>query len=258
MRPLDLAILVLYLVGVTAFGCSFYFRKGAKGAAAFVAAAAGWFPQQVRDAGLTDVRRFDFAPGVEYGYAYATNLFGHLGDMHVVRIELGKVKVRPFVEEGALRADGKLRTTSAAAAATKALFSINGGFFRWKDNPEKKQKALIPFYRMKLDGNALPSNAGGTLGLAFSADGSRVKVGPVKDAELAEWENFMDGGGSTTLAVRKDALAKAKAKPPYTPEAHPGADGYVILNSTSDGDERAVLDHIQFLDAASDGNPRTR
>ena len=37
MRPLDLAILALYLVGVTAFGCSFYFRKSAKGAAGFVA-----------------------------------------------------------------------------------------------------------------------------------------------------------------------------------------------------------------------------
>ena len=37
MRPLDLAILVAYLVGVTAFGCSFYFRKSAKGTAGFVA-----------------------------------------------------------------------------------------------------------------------------------------------------------------------------------------------------------------------------
>jgi len=37
MRPLDLAILALYLVGVTVFGCSFYFRKSAKGAAGFVA-----------------------------------------------------------------------------------------------------------------------------------------------------------------------------------------------------------------------------
>lgn len=37
MRRLDLAILVIYLVGVTAFGCSFYFRKSAKGSAGFVA-----------------------------------------------------------------------------------------------------------------------------------------------------------------------------------------------------------------------------
>lgn len=37
MRPLDLAILALYLVGVTVFGCSFYFKKSAKGAAGFVA-----------------------------------------------------------------------------------------------------------------------------------------------------------------------------------------------------------------------------
>lgn len=37
MRPLDLAILALYLVGVTVFGWSFYFRKSAKGAAGFAA-----------------------------------------------------------------------------------------------------------------------------------------------------------------------------------------------------------------------------
>jgi SSS family solute:Na+ symporter len=37
VRPLDLAILIAYLVGVTAFGCSFYFRKSAKGTAGFVA-----------------------------------------------------------------------------------------------------------------------------------------------------------------------------------------------------------------------------
>ena len=37
MSSLDLAILVLYLVGVTALGCSFYFRKSAKGADGFVA-----------------------------------------------------------------------------------------------------------------------------------------------------------------------------------------------------------------------------
>ena len=37
MRLLDLIILVAYLVGVTLFGCSFYFRKSAKGASGFVA-----------------------------------------------------------------------------------------------------------------------------------------------------------------------------------------------------------------------------
>ena len=37
MRTLDLAILAVYLVGVTVFGCSFYFRKSAKGTAGFVA-----------------------------------------------------------------------------------------------------------------------------------------------------------------------------------------------------------------------------
>ena len=37
MRAIDLFILAAYLAGVTAFGCSFYFRKNAKGTAGFVA-----------------------------------------------------------------------------------------------------------------------------------------------------------------------------------------------------------------------------
>lgn len=37
MRLFDLTILVAYLLGVTLFGCSFYFRKSAKGASGFVA-----------------------------------------------------------------------------------------------------------------------------------------------------------------------------------------------------------------------------
>jgi SSS family solute:Na+ symporter len=37
VRLFDLTILVAYLVGVTLFGCSFYFRKSAKGASGFVA-----------------------------------------------------------------------------------------------------------------------------------------------------------------------------------------------------------------------------
>ena len=37
MRAIDLFILVAYLTGVTVFGCSFYFRKSAKGTAGFVA-----------------------------------------------------------------------------------------------------------------------------------------------------------------------------------------------------------------------------
>ena len=36
MRTFDLAILVAYLVGVTAFGCSFYFKKGVRGTEGFV------------------------------------------------------------------------------------------------------------------------------------------------------------------------------------------------------------------------------
>lgn len=293
---------------------------------------APWFPEQVRQAKLVEARHFSFAPGVEYGYGYMENLFGHAGDVHVVRIELAKAKVRPYVEEGAFRPMGKrLLTTTAAAKKTKALFSVNGGFFCWKDNPEKKLKAQIPYYRMKLDGKLLESNANGTFGLGFSADGSKVRVGRVKDDELPAWENFMagealhsgvtnftgvserakplakpgaprtllgmdpqgkyvyvfvtggrkcgklpswgldyglsaelvrwfgcsecvnmDGGGSTTLAVRKSALGGVRK--PYTPEAREAGD-YIILNATSDGSERAVLDHIQFLDAKSVASP---
>ena len=36
MRTIDLFILAAYLAGVTAFGCSFYFRKSAKGTDGFV------------------------------------------------------------------------------------------------------------------------------------------------------------------------------------------------------------------------------
>lgn len=45
MSAIDLSVLVLYLVGVTVFGCSFYFRKSARGAEGFTAgrgAAPGW------------------------------------------------------------------------------------------------------------------------------------------------------------------------------------------------------------------------
>lgn len=294
--------------------------------------AVAWFPKEIQEASPSIATRIDLAPGVEFGYVYCKKLFGHPGDIHAVRIDLAKAKVRPHIDEGALLPDMKLRlrTTSAAAAAHDALFSVNGGFFSWKDNPEKKIKALIPYYRMKINGKVLESNSGGTLGLAFSNDGSKVKVGRVSDAELEEWDNFMageglvsggkccldwkrpegiktkpeaprtlvgmdaegkylwvivtggrktgkmpsmglsyldgadlllwfgcaegvnmDGGGSTTLAVRKDALKGAKK--PYTPEAHPAAAAkdYFILNCTSDGSERAVLDHIQFWDSKS-------
>ena len=37
MRTVDLVILAAYLVGVTVFGCSFYFRRSAQGTAGFVA-----------------------------------------------------------------------------------------------------------------------------------------------------------------------------------------------------------------------------
>ena len=284
--------------------------------------ALAWFPNEIQASSPAIARRFDFARGVEYGYVYCTNLFGHPGDVHAVRIELGKAAVRPHIDEGALNPDKKarLRTTSAAAASTKALFSVNGGFFSWSE--------LIPYYRMKIDGKILESHTGGTFGLAFSNDGSRVRLCRVKDDELAEWDNFfagegilmggkstldskkpagvktkpeaprtllgmdadgkylwvivtgvrktgrkpsmglsyrdgadllqwfgctegmsIDGGGSTTLAVREDVLRGVST--PATPEAHPAkTGGYVILNCTSDGKERAVLDHLQFLDAA--------
>ena len=36
MHGVDLLVLVVYLAGVTAFGCSFFFRKDAKGTEGFV------------------------------------------------------------------------------------------------------------------------------------------------------------------------------------------------------------------------------
>lgn len=293
---------------------------------------ASWFPKQIRESEILAANSFPIAKGVDYGYAYLGNLFGRSGDVHVVRIDLKKAKVRPYVEEGSFRPKGQrfLKTTEAARK-TGALFSLNGGFFCWKDNPEKKLKGQIPYYRMKLDGEIVESIAGGTLGLAFSSDGSKVKVGRVKDDELPDWENYMageglhsgvtnfagiraelkiserpdaprtflgmdpsgrylytfvtggrlcgkrpswglsyqlssevgrwfgcsecinmDGGGSSTLVVRKSALEGVRE--PYTPEAKDCGD-YVILNATSDGSERAVLDHIQFLDEKSVANP---
>ena len=51
MRTLDLAILAVYLVGVTVFGCSFYFRKSAKGTAGFVAGGGPGFKSNVDNVG---------------------------------------------------------------------------------------------------------------------------------------------------------------------------------------------------------------
>lgn len=281
------------------------------------------FPPQIKEASPVETRHIEIATGIEYAYVYCRRLFGHPGDIHAVRIDCEKAKIRPYISEGAPDGNRKAATctTSDAAASQNALLAINGGMFRWKD--------LIPFYRMKIDGKILKSNAGGTIGLAFSNDGSKIKVGSVSDAELPSWDNFMagetlvangkcaldwprkegpktkpeaprtllgmdaeekylwlvvtggrrkgnnpsmglsymdaadllmwmgcayginfDGGGSTTLAVRKDALKGAKK--PYSPEARPAADkDYVILNCTSDGRERKVLDGVLFLDSKS-------
>lgn len=282
--------------------------------------ALAWFPKEVHESAPQIAKRIDFAPGVEYGYVFCNKLFGNPGDIHAIKIDLTKAKVKPMLYEGSTMQNKKLRlrTTASAAASQKALFAINGGFFKWED--------LIPYYRLKYRGEVLPSTAGGTHGLAFSNDGKKVFVGNVSDTELHAWDNFIagetivrggkccldwkrpetpktkpdaprtffgmdkeqktlwlfvtdgrktgkkasmgltyleaadillwfgceegsniDGGGSSTLAVREDVLRKAKK--PYTPEAHPSkTSGYVILNSPSDGNERAVLDHILFCE----------
>ena len=59
---------------------------------------------------------------------------------------------------------------------------------------------------------------------------------------------FLDGGGSTVMAIREDALKGLKGN--LNPAAHPSesADGYIIMNRPSDGNERAVLDHLMFID----------
>lgn len=280
--------------------------------------AAAWFPVGVREAGIIEAHRADLAPGIEYGYACCSSLFANTNDMHVVRIAVSNANVRPFIAEGAFMEElrDRISTTAASAAKHKALFATNGGFFRWENR--------IPFYRMKLHGEILKSEAGGDFGLAFSEDGAKVFVGRVPKTALDEWENFfagegfviggkvriggkvsetarekpeaprtmfgmdadgshlllfvtggryagthrpaglsyregaellamfgcesganIDGGGSSTLAVRADALPDAV----ISPDAHPSATpGYVILNCPSDGSERAVLDHLLFLE----------
>ena len=285
-----------------------------------------WFPKEIRDAEPVDVKRFDFAPGVEYGYVYCNRLFGHPGDVHAVRIELAKAKLRPLVRQGAFESrenkKGRLKTTSAAAAANQALFGTNGSFFKWSE--------LEPFYGCKVGGETGPAKCNGGCGFAYKADGSKMKVGRIAKEELAEWDGFllgesvaakgkcsldwkrptavktkpeaprtaygqdaegkyvwifitggrkkgvkpsmglsyfdvadlglwfgcsevvnMDGGGSTTLVVDRKALKDSDK--PYSGEAHPAkgaGSGYEILNCTSDGSERAVLDHILFVDAS--------
>lgn len=282
------------------------------------AEAAAWFPAGVREAGIIEAHRADFGPGIEYGYACCSSLFANTNDMHVVRITLGEARVRPFIAEGAFREDlrDRISTTAASAAANRAVLATNGGFFRWENR--------IPYYRMKLRGEVLKSEAGGDTGLAFSNDGCKVAVRRLKKGEIDDWENFFageglviggkarvggkiaetvrekpeaprtmygmdaegkhlwlfvtggrlsgahapmgltyregaelmamfgcetgvneDGGGSSTLAVRANALPDAV----ISPDAHPSATpGYVILNCPSDGEERAVLDHLLFLE----------
>ncbi len=65
--------------------------------------------------------------------------------------------------------------------------------------------------------------------------------------------NF-DGGGSTTMVAHKNALKKGKKQ--CNPEAHKpskGAKDYTILNCTSDGSERAILNNVHFIPSKKKG-----
>ncbi len=56
-----------------------------------------------------------------------------------------------------------------------------------------------------------------------------------------------DGGGSSTMVIRSDAIADGTTLPK---DAHTAASSskYTIVNNTGDGSERKVIDHILFLD----------
>ncbi len=285
-----------------------------------------WFPQEIKNSSPEDVRRIDISPGVEYGYVYCTNLFGHPGDLHVIKIDIKKSKLIPvFEERSILDRERRLRRTSDAADDVDSLISVNGGFFTWKN--------LIPYYPAKLNGKILESECNkngkpdfkGGYGLAFNSDGSDLYLGNISVEEEGRWENFLcserfvsngkvalempksktiktkpeaprtlmgqdaerkylwifvsggrqkgvkpsmglsyhdaaevitwfgcteginfDGGGSTTLVIDEDALERIKK--PYNPEAHEAADDdYIIMNCTSDGNERRILDNIHFV-----------
>ncbi len=287
--------------------------------------ALAWFPKEIKESSPHVAIQFDFAPGVEYGYVYCENLLGGPNDLHVVKIDLAEAALMPKIDErSSLSKDLRLSRTSVAAAKAKSLFSVNGGFFTWKN--------LTPYYPAKINGKVLTSETGGNgAGIAFNNDGSDLYLGPIKQTEFDRWDNFLcaegllfnkvpsvgksapgpktnpdaphtfmgqdaerkylyvfvsggrkkgqkpsmglsypnladvmlwfgcnhgvsfDGGGSTTMVAHRNALKKAKK--PYTPEAHkaPTAKGYTILNCTSDGSERAILNNVHFLPVRKKG-----
>lgn len=277
------------------------------------AGAAGFFPAELGGF-VGDSRTTVLAPGVGYGWARLDGWRGKTNELHAVRIDLGKAKVRPFIYERAGRIVPFGRP-SASAKEKNALFTVNGGFFQWK-NP-------VPYYTHKCGGRTWHGDFKGTrIGFSFANDGSGAAIRPLTTNEFAAVENFitgdfslrggklcgkglpdvtpakalaprtlvgtrngetvvvlvvdgrqkgvsdgisyaeggellrlfgceegfnLDGGGSSVMAIRADALKGLKDR--LNPAAHPasGADGYIIMNRPSDGNERAVLDNLMFL-----------
>lgn len=93
----------------------------------------------------------------------------------------------------------------------------------------------------------------------FVTDGRRkrfpVGINYWESADLMQWfgctEGFnLDGGGSTTLCIRKKALKGYKGASHASSASRVKAD-VQIMNKPSDGRERKVLDHFLILDGHS-------
>ena len=262
-----------------------------------------------------DSRETELRPGVGYRWLKLAGWREKTNEVHAVRIDLARAKVRPYIYERAGRVVPFGRP-SVAAKEKNALFTVNGGFFAWK-NP-------VPCGTHKCGGRTWHGDfgAGRRFGLSFRNDGSEVAIRDLTTNEFAHVDNFisgatwltdgkprgamsakpdrgplaprtfvgarngeflvvmtsdgrqpgvsdgldyaegaellrqfgcedgffLDGGGSTVMAIREDALKGLKGN--LNPAAHPSesAKGYIIMNRPSDGNERAVLDHLMFID----------
>ena len=269
------------------------------------------FPEALRACKISNAVHKHLAEGVEYMSAHLGNLYGKVNDIYVVRIDLKVAKVNFAIHENSGTAV-PFTTTRSAADKWNALAATNGGFFKWENK--------IPYYRHKVNGKVIKSEANGGSGIAFNNTGTDVYFGSINDATLEKYENvicgdwvltngkngmgepkpgdpaprtmlamapekilyvmvidgrqkgksigvnysegaevmkmfgctdgfFLDGGGSSSMIVRKRALSGNKNSAGTSVSKKGGET--VLMNSPSDGRERKVLDHFLILDALS-------
>ena len=94
-------------------------------------------------------------------------------------------------------------------------------------------------YVMVVDGR----QKGKSIGINYSEGAELMKMFGCTDGF------FLDGGGSSTMVVRKRALSGSRHSG-GTPTSKRGGET-VLMNSPSDGNERKVLDHFLILDDLS-------